>query len=71
MKAKRLTAALAALLVVLLAVAGTAAATGAFDQGRDSKEKAIAAALRDRKPRNVIFLLGDGMGTQEITAARY
>src|SRR5215813_2227000 len=23
------------------------------------------------KPRNVIFFLGDGMGTQEITAARY
>src|ERR1700755_752385 len=23
------------------------------------------------KPKNVIFFLGDGMGTQEITAARY
>jgi alkaline phosphatase/streptomycin-6-phosphatase len=26
---------------------------------------------QEAKPRNVIFLLGDGMGTSEITAARY
>ena len=31
----------------------------------------MVEALRDDKPKNVIFLLGDGMGTQEITAARY
>jgi alkaline phosphatase/streptomycin-6-phosphatase len=29
------------------------------------------AAASEAKPRNVIFLLGDGMGTSEITAARY
>jgi alkaline phosphatase/streptomycin-6-phosphatase len=28
-------------------------------------------AASEGKPRNVIFLLGDGMGTSEITAARY
>jgi len=72
MKAKRLTAALAGLLVVALAAAGTAAATGAFSShSRDSEEKAVAAALRNHAPKNVIFLLGDGMGVQEITAARY
>jgi alkaline phosphatase/streptomycin-6-phosphatase len=52
--------------------AGTAAATGFFSHHhRDGAEQAFAAALHDRDPRNVIFLLGDGMGTQEITAARY
>jgi alkaline phosphatase len=29
------------------------------------------AAAQNAKPRNVIFLLGDGMGISEITAARY
>ncbi len=29
------------------------------------------AALDGGKPKNIIYLLGDGMGTQEITAARY
>ena len=51
--------------------AGTAAATGFFDRHHDSTEQAIRSALQDRTPKNVIFLLGDGMGTQEITAARY
>lgn len=71
MKGKRLTAAFAASLAVVAAVAGTAAATGSFNSHRDSEERAVAAALRNHDPRNVIFLLGDGMGTQEITAARY
>jgi alkaline phosphatase len=72
MKGKRLTAALAAALAVTAIGAGTAAATGAFSSHHStSTERALTAALRDREPRNVIFLLGDGMGTQEITAARY
>jgi len=25
----------------------------------------------DARPKNVIFFLGDGMGTQEVTATRY
>ena len=36
-----------------------------------STQIAVAQALVARHPKNVIFLLGDGMGTQEITAARY
>ena len=73
MKGKRLTAALAAVLAVAVTGAGSAAATGWFSHyhHRDRTERAVAHALRDKKPRNVIFLLGDGMGTQEITAARY
>ncbi len=71
MKRKRLTLALGAVFAIAAFGAGTAAATGFFDQHRDSTERAVAAALVDRHPDNVIFFLGDGMGTQEITAARY
>jgi len=72
MKGKRLTALLVSMLALMAVGVGTAAATGAFSSHRpDRTERAIAAALHDRKPKNVIFLLGDGMGTQEITAARY
>jgi alkaline phosphatase len=73
MKGKRLSAVLVTALALLAAGAGTAAATGAFSShAHDSAtERAVSAALRDRDPQNVIFLLGDGMGTQEITAARY
>jgi len=70
MKSRRLTAALAATAAVAVVGGGTAAATGVFSRA-DSTERAVRAALDDRHPKNVIFLLGDGMGTQEITAARY
>ena len=39
--------------------------------GSADKTDQVRAALHGGKPKNVIFLLGDGMGTQEITAARY
>jgi alkaline phosphatase/streptomycin-6-phosphatase len=71
MKGKRITAALGATLALVAIGAGSAAATGAFSHHRDQTERALASALHDRDPKNVIFLLGDGMGTQEITAARY
>jgi alkaline phosphatase len=72
MKQRRLVAALAGALSVAAIGAGTAAATGYFSHHhQDRTEQALAAALYDRTPKNVIFLLGDGMGTQEITAARY
>ena len=71
MKRKRLVFALVASLAVAAAGAGTAAATGFFNQHRDSTQRAVAAVLYDQHPQNVIFFLGDGMGTQEITAARY
>jgi alkaline phosphatase len=72
MTGKRLIAAGAAMLALVAIGAGSAAATGVFSSHhRDSTERALASALHDRNPKNVIFLLGDGMGTQEITAARY
>src|SRR6476620_2885409 len=72
MKGMRLSTVLAAALVVAALGAGTAAATGAFAGNPGKAEvRAIRTALHDRDPKNVIFLLGDGMGTQEITAARY
>jgi alkaline phosphatase len=72
MKRRRLVVVLAAALTVASIGAGSAAATGFFSHHhQDDTEQALAAALHDREPKNVIFLLGDGMGTQEITAARY
>jgi alkaline phosphatase len=70
MKRNRLTLALAASLAIAVLGVGTATATGLFSH-RDSTERAVVAALADKHPQNVIFFLGDGMGTQEITAARY
>jgi alkaline phosphatase len=72
MKGKRLFAATAACLALVAVLAASAAATGFFSHHhRSHKERAFSHALHDRDPKNVIFLLGDGMGTQEITAARY
>jgi len=70
MKRKRLSFVLVAMLAIAALGAGTAAATGFFNR-HDSTERAVFAALADKHPQNVIFFLGDGMGTQEITAARY
>ena len=60
MKRSTLIAVAAASVVAIVAGAGTAAAATADH-----------TATFSRHPKNVIFLLGDGMGTQEITAARY
>jgi alkaline phosphatase len=69
MKRKALTATIAAA-TVIAAGTGTAAANGFFS-GDHNTENAVAQALHNQHPQNVIMLLGDGMGTQEITAARY
>lgn len=71
MKRKRLTIATAALAVVATTGVGAAVATDSFFSHHRSTERAVRQALADDHPKNVIFLLGDGMGTQEITAARY
>ncbi len=71
MKGKRLTVAGLTMLAISAVVAATAAAGGSFWSHKDATEQAVASALRHKQPKNVIFLLGDGMGTQEITAARY
>jgi alkaline phosphatase/streptomycin-6-phosphatase len=75
MKGNRLMAALTTTAVVAAAGGSTALATGWFSghphhrHGPDQVE--VLRSFHDRSPKNVIFLLGDGMGTQEITAARY
>jgi alkaline phosphatase len=69
MMPRRITIALAATAALGATGVGTALATGTF--GPSEKERVVARALSDTHPKNVIFLLGDGMGTQEITAARY
>ena len=46
---------------------GTSLAIG----GTTNKTNDVRAGLTGVKPKNVIFFLGDGMGTQEITEARY
>ena len=60
--------ALGAAAVLAASVGTTAALAGSND---DKARTAIADSLKVGKPRNIIFFLGDGMGTQEITAARY
>ena len=60
--------------VVAAAVLGTAAAvavTSVALGGTENRTNAIRSALDGSKPKNVILFIGDGMGTQEITAARY
>jgi alkaline phosphatase len=72
MKGKRLFTATVAAFAAAAVVAASAAATGVFSHHhRDRITRAFHHAIVDRHPKNVIFLLGDGMGTQEITAARY
>ncbi|MEU4194199.1 alkaline phosphatase [Kribbella sp. NPDC026611] len=65
---KAVVAALAAATVIAAAGMASAAASGAFTSAQGTAD---AAAHSPRGPKNVIFFLGDGMGTQEITAARY
>jgi len=75
MKGNRLMAALTTTAVVAAAGGSTALATGWFSghphHHNGPTEAEVQRAFHDHSPKNVIFLLGDGMGTQEITAARY
>ena len=63
---KAVVAAFAATTVIAAAGMASAAASGAFSSAQGAE-----AQSAPHGPKNVIFLLGDGMGTQEITAARY
>ena len=64
MRSRRLTAALTALTVLSVSTATVAVA------GNLSKSKDVRGAIDTSKARNVILLIGDGMGTSEITSAR-
>jgi alkaline phosphatase len=54
--------------VVATSLAGAAIVTA---HNAPDKVDVLAHQINDRKPKNVIMLLGDGMGDSEITAARY
>jgi alkaline phosphatase len=57
---------------VFVTAGGSAAtANGGWPGDDRGTAGSVVQALSGQHPRNVIFLLGDGMGTQEITAARY
>jgi alkaline phosphatase len=64
---KRLTVILGGLGAIVVLGAGAQFAVG----GQPDKTRDTRAALHGGKPKNVIFFLGDGMGDQEVTAARY
>jgi len=63
----RLPAVLGGLGAVVVLGVGASLAVG----GTDNPTNNVRAALDGSKPKNVILLIGDGMGTQEVTAARY
>jgi alkaline phosphatase len=63
----RLPAALGGLGAVVVLGVGASLAVG----GTDDPTNDVRSALDGAKPKNVILLIGDGMGTSEITAARY
>ena len=69
MKRKGLAAVIAVPAILAVGLVGTATASGSSPWG--ARDNAIENALKHRQPKSVIYLIGDGMGTQEITAARY
>jgi alkaline phosphatase len=52
-------------------VAALAVSTSFAFGGTENQTNVTRAALDGSTPKNVILFIGDGMGTQEITAARY
>lgn len=62
---------LLALGALALMVGGTALAVGQKADRTTKKSRLKAQLASGDPPKNVIFLLGDGMSNQEITAARY
>src|ERR1700710_2807446 len=52
-------------------VAALAVSTSFAFGGTENTTNVARAALDGNTPKNVILFIGDGMGTQEITAARY
>jgi alkaline phosphatase/streptomycin-6-phosphatase len=66
-KLSRLPVALGGLGAVVVLGVGASFAVG----GTDNPTNDTRAALDGHTPKNVILFIGDGMGTQEVTAARY
>jgi alkaline phosphatase len=71
MRGKRRHLGLFALLVLAAVVAGSAAAGAHKGWDDDGNSHQIKKLIDSHKPKNVILLIGDGMGDSEITLARY
>lgn len=67
---KRL-ALLAVTVFAAVAAAGAVATAHQWDDEGDDNSHAIKKLIDPHKPKNVILLIGDGMGDSEITLARY
>src|SRR3954453_17970536 len=52
-------------------IAAVAVATSLAFGGTENHTDAVRSGLDGSTPKNVILFIGDGMGTQEITALRY
>ncbi len=62
---------LALLAAVAVATTGAAAAVAATSNPGKDQSQAIKHAIDSRKPKNVILLVGDGMGDAEVTLGKY
>lgn len=72
MRAKRKHLALFAVTVFIAVATASAVATAQWGwSGAEDNSREIKKLIDDDKPRNVILLIGDGMGDSEITLAKY
>lgn len=71
MRAKRKHLALFTALVLVAVAAAAAVATAHQGWNDDENSHEIKKLIDSDKPKNVILLIGDGMGDSEITLARY
>ena len=71
MRAKRKHLALFAVMVFAAIAAAGAVATAHYNDGAEDNSREIKKLIDSDKPKNVILLIGDGMGDSEITLARY
>src|SRR5262245_8209005 len=59
------------LFAILVTVAATGAIAAAHHDSDEDNSREIKKLIDSDKPKNVILLIGDGMGDSEITLARY
>ena len=61
----------ALLATIAVGAAGTAGAVAVATSDEPSNSRAIKKLIDPKKPKNVILLVGDGMGDAEVTLAKY
>jgi alkaline phosphatase len=62
---------LAVAAIVAIGATGAAAAVAASTSTAPDNSQAIKKAISSKKPKNVILLVGDGMGDAEVTLGKY